>query len=405
MASFVDINGQRQQVNLTEKGVMYHYDMAAQEKLTLRQWINSQYPTQAGAPDAFSQMCAASGLRFKKDENLGIPSANLREILDPMAANQTGGVNTNFPQVPDSRLLFPAAIMEAVNADIESKENEAMGVFAQLIAFTDTIASDRWEQPIISTDGKKGPEDSGFRRVAQNAPPPIMLSITAADYTRTIATKSIGLSVSHKALQFNSLDLVARTMTHFYKKADFSEWLAWFLLLLNGDTDGVNTPMATVKSALAQVKAVTLDSTIAAAGVLSQDAWTSYIHSKSMTMVPNYIVTDFAGAKAIDNRTGRPTVLHDSASMLDRIDAPMELVFPKMSSVKVIALPPDSGWTANTLMGIDNKQAIGKVVSSTANYEAVSDLLMLRSMQFRFDRGSLIYRYLDDAFSVLSLTL
>lgn len=403
MASFVDIAGQRQEVNLTEKGAMYHYDMAQKNGMSLRQWMNSQYPTQAESPDAFSQFCASAGLRFKKDENLGIPAANLREVLDPLATNQTGGGSTVFPQIPDSRLLFPAAIMEAVNADLESKENDAMGAFSQLVAFTDTIATDRWEQAIVSQDGKKGPEDSAFRRVAQNAPPPLMLSITAADYTRTVPTKSIGMNISHKALQNNSLDMVARTMTHFYKKADYAEWLANLLLILNGDTDGVNTPMATVKSALAQVKANTLDTSIAAAGELTQKAWIAYLHSKSMTMVPTHIVTDLAGAMAIDERSGRPTVMHNNS--MDRIDAPIELIFPNMPKVSVLVMPPSSGWTANTLMGLDRSQAIGRVISSSANYEASQDLIMNRTTQFRFDRGTLLYRYYDDALSVLSLTL
>ena len=82
MASFIDVTGKRQEVNLTEHGTMYHYDQAIKKGVSLRQHINATYPTQAGSPDAFSQMCVAAGLRFRKDEETGTPSANLKEILD-----------------------------------------------------------------------------------------------------------------------------------------------------------------------------------------------------------------------------------------------------------------------------------------------------------------------------------
>jgi len=405
MASFIDVNGQRQEVNLTEKGLMYHYDMAMKNDVSVRQWLNSQYPTQPGQPDAFSQFCLSAGLRFRKNEETGQPAANLKEVLNPDAANQTGGSTINFPQVPDSRLLFPAAIMEATNAELESKENEAMGAFAQLLAFTETIASDRFEQAIISMDGKKGPEDSAYRRVAQNAPAPLMLSLTAADKTRTVPTKAIAMTISHKVLQNNSLDTIARTLVHFQKKADYSEWLTWLGLILNGDPDGVDTPMATVTSALSQTKANTLDASIVSAGVLTQLAYIKWLHKNSLEMVPTHAVVNLTTAMAMDNRTGRPTVMHSSVNPNDRIDAPIEIIYPNLKSLKLLVMPDSASWAANTIMGLDASQAIGKVISSTANYEATQDLVMLRSLQMRFDRGILLYRLFDSAFSTLSLTL
>lgn len=404
MASFIDATGQRQEVNLTEKGMMYHYDMAIKNGLSVRQWINSQYPTQPGQPDAFSQFCLSAGLRFKKNEETGQPAANLREVLNPDAANQTGGSVITYPQVPDSRLLFPAAIQEAVDAEMATKELEAMGAFAQLIAFTDTIASDRFEQPIISYNGKKGPEDSAFRRVAQNAPAPLMLSLTAADKTRTVPTKAIGMEISHKVLQNNTLDVVARTLARFYLKADYAEWLTWLGLILNGDPDGVDTPMASVTSALSQVKADTLDATIVSNGVLTQTAFIKWLHKNSLQMVPTHAVVNLTTAMAMDNRTGRPTVMHNSVNPTDRIDAALDVVYPNIKGLKLLIMPDSASWAANTIMGLDASQAIGKVISSTASYEATQDLVMLRSMQMRWDRGYLLYRLYDDAFSVLSLT-
>jgi len=407
MATFVDENGQRQQVNLTENGMMFHYAAAQKNGVSLRQWINSQYATEPGKPDAFSQMCIGAGLRFKKNEETGQPAANLMEVLNPLAAtNQTGGGHTNYPQIPDSRLLFPAAVMEAVNAALETKENEAMGAFAELIAQTDTIASDRWEQAVISYDGKKGPEDSAWRRTAQNAPPPLMLNITAADVTRTVPSRAIGLSISHKVLQNNALDMIGRTLVHFTKKADYNEWVSWFLLILQGDPDATNTSMATAKSALTQVKANVYDTTIAAAGELSHTAWLKYNFQDNLYAGITHAVTDYNGVLAIENRTDRPTVMHSSPAV-NRFDRDIEVIFPSMSAapLRVLRMPSAASWPANTIMGLDKNEAIGKVISSTADYQAVEDLVMLRTTNYRFDRGILLYRLYDTAFSTLSLTL
>lgn len=402
MATFVDQNGQRQQVNLAEQGVMYHFAMAQKNEMSFRQWINRNYKTEAGSPDAFSQMCMAAGLRFKKDEVTGIPPANLQEMLNPLAANQTGGTHTNYPHVPDSLILFPPAVLEAVNAALASDKASASAVFGQLLAKTDVIATDRWTQPVITRSGKKGPEDSSYRRTAQNAPPPLMLAITASDVTRTIPTMSIGMSISQKVLQNNSIDLIAETLTTFLTESEYANWIADLGLILSGDADATNTPMATAKSALAVVKASAYDSTIVVNGVVTQDAWTDYLYANYMTMRKTHIVADYAAIKAIDDREGRPTVMHNDGK--DRIDTPMEIVYPFSSTdtVKAIVMPPGT-WSANTIMGLDARKAIGRIISSAADYQATEEMLMTRTTNMRWDVGQLLYRLYDNAFGVLSL--
>lgn len=402
--SFVDKNGQRQEFDLVKFGnPMYVIRAAAEKGLTVRQYLNQECSTQPDAPDAFSQMCRSAGLRFKKDEHLGIPAANLQQILNPLAANQTGGTITNYPAVPDSRILFPSALMEAVESALQTKEQMATAAFENLVGMRETIASDKFEQPVIDYGGKKGPQDSGFQRVAQNAPPPVMLSITAADITRTIPTNAIGMQISNKALANNSLDLVARTLTRFYKKADYAEWVIWLGKILSGDADAVNTSMATAKSALGQTKVNTLDTGITAAGEISQEAWLKIFYANSMNMVKTDMVMDFDALLAIENRLNRPTNLHNNA--MDRMDVPFRISYPAFPATVDIVVMPSGTWTANTIMTLDRADAIFKVTSSVADYEAMENLIMLKTTQLRFDRGHLIGRMYDDAFDVYSLTL
>jgi len=403
--SFVDNKGERQQVDLVQfNNPMYIHRVAADEKLTVRQYLNRQYPTLPGDPDAFSQMCASAGLRFRADESLGIPAANLQQMLNPLAVNQTGGTITNFPAVPDSRILFPPALMEAVNAALDSDTDPAVAAFENLIGSREVIAGDRFEQPVIKFDGKKGPEDSTWQRAAQNAPPPVMLGITASDIARTIPSYTIGMQISNKALANNSLDLVARTLTRFYKRSGYTEWLSILLKILNGDPSATNTPMSAAKSALAQTKVNTLDATITANGIISQLAWNKIFYRNSMKMTKTDMVMDYATLMAIENRVDRPTNVQNNST--DRIDTPFRIAYPAMpDTISFIIMPDDAGWPANTIMSLDRADALFKVTSSSADYEASENLIMLKTTQLRFDKGSLVGRMYDESFDVYSLTI
>ena len=405
MAKFLDADRKPQDVNLTEQGTMAIYRAAEENRQTLRQYLASTYPTHPDDPDVFTQMCLHAGLRFRKNDLTGVPASSLYDVLDPKATNtnQTGGSTISAPLVPDSRLLFPAAVMEAVNAAMTTKENEAMAAFEGCLAWTETIGSKRWEQPVISMDGKMGPEDSSWTRVGQNALPALMLGITAADVTRTIPTMAIGMQISQDALQATSLDILSRTLQHFYKKADYAEWVAWFAKILSGDDDAVNVPMATAKSALSSVTAASYDSGITSAGVMSQQAWLDILYADFLTMVPTHLICDINGAIAIDNRDDRPTNVQDNST--DRLDVPMNMVYPKFDGgIQTIALPT-TAWTANTLMFFDKSEAIGKVISLAAQWEALEQVVMRKTTQLRFDRGYILLRLYDSAFRVITMTV
>lgn len=407
MAIFTDHTGkQDDSVSLCGPDNNYpmHYFREAEDAgVSFRQHINSTFKTKPDAPDAFTQFCLNAGLRFKKNQYTGQPSANLRDVLDPHYTNQTGGSGTTSPMVPDSRLLFAPAIMEAVNADLETREKVAMGAFAELIGRTDTIPGDDWKQPIVSHDGKKGPENSSYRRVAQNARPALMLAITAAEKSRTIPTRAIGMKISDKVLTATTLDMVAETLVRFQYKADYAEWLTWLGLILSGDADGSDSDMANITSALSSITAKSLDNTITVAGNLTHAAWVSYFMRNPISGCnKTHIVCDRSVVNAIDGRTNRPA--RTTGDTADRIDVPYEIIYPGTSSVKILVMP-DGTWTANTLMGLDNKSAIQKVISSSATYEAMEDVVMARSKELRFDRGYLLQRYYDDAFDTMTLTV
>jgi hypothetical protein len=398
--SFVDVNGQRQEVELNGTSL---YKEAAQKRISFRQLVNQKYPTAAGQPDAFQQFCVTAGLRFKADEDTGIPAARLLDIFDPATPEAAGGTFTNMPGAPDSRILFPAALMEAIENKLQSKEDVATGAFESLVGYRSSVASNRIEQPVLNYTGTDGPESAQFQHIAQNTRPPLMLSLTASDISRKIPTTSIGMEISFEALASNSLDFVSLTMARFFKMANYREWTTQLGLVLAGDPDAAVSTMSAGTSALATTTAASYDTDITDAGVLTQKAYLAWLYNRSLSMTKTHIVCDYAAALAIENRTDRPTNIHENS--MDRLDVPMQIIYPDFqSTIKVLVMPAGT-FTANTLMGLDQSQALAKITSTTAEYSAVEDIVMKKSREMRIDRGFIVYRLYDLAFDTLTLTV
>lgn len=396
--SVLDTYGKLQEVELNDLSL---YREAMAKGISFRQLVNQKYPTVAGGPDTFMQMCAAAGLRFKKDDVTGIPAASLMEVLEPQAA---GGHFVDTSGVSPSRILFPAAILEVIEDALQGKQNLATAAFDSIVGYNQTISTNKFEQPVLSYSGAQGPQNSQFNRISQNTRPNLMLALTASDVTRKIGTSSIGMEISREALMGTSLDLVALTMARFYKLADYNEWVTQIGLLLSGDPDAAVTSFSAGTSALSSVTAASYDSSIVAAGVLSQKAWLAYLYNKSIKMTKTHILCDFNAALAIDNRLDRPTIFHNNS--MDRMDVPFKITYPTFQdSVSIIVLPTGT-IAANTLMGLDaTSPAVGKVVSTFCEYSAIEDIVMRKSTELRIDRGWIAWRMWDDAFDVMTLTI
>ncbi len=404
--TLIDKNGKQAELELN--GMQLHAE-ARDAKMPFRQYVNDKFPTTAEQPETFKQMCVQAGLRFQRDPETGRPATTVREALDPLATryqaattNQTGGTFTSNPAIPDSKILFAPALMEAVENAMETGENDATAAFESLVGYRESVAGTRIEQPVIDFSGKGGPEDASFSRQGQNSRPNVVLSITASDVSRVIPASSFGLEISDEAMN-SGLDLVTRTMARFYKKADYAEWVTQLGLLLAGNSDAAVTPMDDGTAALDQTKADTLDSAIVAAGAITQEAWLKYFYMNSMTMTPDKIICDYAAMDAIENRTNRPTNVMNNST--DRMDVPYQVIYPNFAENVGMLVMPAGTWAANTIMGIDSKNAIAKITSSSVAYQAIEAQVMKRSTEMRFDRGFIIYRMYTDAFSTLSLTL
>jgi len=402
--TLIDKEGSQYKVELN--GMQLHRE-AADEKLTFRQHVNSKFSTSVDEPEPFQSMCMQAGLRFERDKETGRPASTIREAMNPAgyeATDQSGGTYTSNPAIPDSRILFAPALQEAVENKLQSKENKATAAFESLVGYRETVAATRIEQPVLNYSTKGGPEDAEFSRQAQNSRANVLLSITASDISRVIPASSFALEISDEAATA-SLDFVTRTMARFYKLADYKEWVAQLLMILNGNPDSANTPMDNGTAAIPSFTANSLTAATLTQGIINQEAWLKFFYRNSMTMTPDKCITAWDGMYAIENRENRPSNVTDDTNG-DRMDAKYRVIYPEFADeIGMVVMPEDAGWPAGTILGMESENALAKITSSSVAYNAVEAQVMKRSTEMRFDRGFILYRQYTNSFAHMTLTV
>jgi hypothetical protein len=393
MAAFIDDLGQTQQLNLD----VAMYRQAADNNVSFEQFLNRQYPAQAHG-NTFDQLLASEGIFVRGNRDVGLRAATMDEVLNGRPRMEAGVIVKDA--IPASRILFPAAILSAVEDKLVGDLSMTPNAFDHMVAVDDVISTSRWERPILNFSK---PEAARSQGIAQLALPNAMLTITVSDISRAIPTRSLGLEVSDQALQATTLDLVTLALARQRAVERNERSYEYVLSLLEGDPDVGMAALSTIANKVR--KAQSFDAAIVAAGVLTQKAWVKFLYNNASRRTVNYIITDIDGALAIENRLGKPTIQIDDPRS-PRINTEMVVTNPMWpTNVKVFIAAPDSGWPANTILGFDSRYGIHRVVSSFAAYEAVENFVLKRSTAMRFDSGEVVERLFDDAFDVLTLTV
>lgn len=397
--TFIDKTGKQQEVTIK----LDHYAEAQRKGLTLRQYINQEMPTVADSKyDTFTQISASAGLNFTGDKNLGLKPTTMADVIFGTAPGGLG-FNTAAQALEvnpvQSRVLFPAAILELVESKLQYDRGSATAAFNQMVAMTTTVANSRIEQPVINYTRNDGPESARHIARAQLAEPATMMTIKASEKSLAIPSTPLAVMISDEALQGTTINMVALALQHQAEVEDYKRAGEDLLAILQGDADagGYGT------SALAQVNADTFDSTIAADSVITHKAYMKWLYTGIQQRQINYIVTDWDGAYAIEERSGRPTNVQNNS--MDRLDAPFSVFYPNLvDSVRIFIAPSDYSWPAKTLMGLDSRYAIQKFINSNAAYSDVERFVLRRGSAFVVSFGFKTVRLFDDAFSVVSLT-
>lgn len=388
MAAFYDEQGQIQQVEVSLDLVRE----AADNGMSVRDWVNTIYPTDANAyGDAFTQFCASEGLVLRTAKKAGLRAPSLQSVLDGKPKMEATGAVVRNPSQQARVLLMPA-----IGALIEDKLTGDMDMhasaFDSMIALDDTIADEwlLWPEANYSK-----PEQGRSQVTSQLARPARMLTLTTSEKQVRIPTYALGIEWSEQATRYLNLDFVALSIARQIAVERNERAQQDLLSMLNGDLDMGQASLAS----LSKVKtAASLDA--AATAGLTQTAWMLWLYSGTARRRITHVVTDILGAMAIEGRTGRPV-----ASNLDtsgsQINANASVLNPTWGDVQVF-ITDDPNWPAKTIMGIDSEYAIQRVTSTNASYQAQEDFVLRRGSAMRWDTGSICRRLYLEAFEVLT---
>lgn len=390
---FKDVKGDRQEVAIT----LDHWKKAEEQNITLRAYLNRAYPT-CEKEDTFTQMCASAGLFIKPNANYGIRSTPMSQVFDGVPSKEAAEVSHSNPV--QSRILFPAFAMQYVQDAMAVDRSSAVQAFEQMIATTTTVPQYRAEQPVISFGQTGGPEDTRSMVRSELTRPQKMLTITAAERQLAIPELATGIEISDRAMQATTLDLVGLALQRQREVEGYAQVGENMLALLQGDPD-----IASMTSALSQFTAKSFDDDIVASGKLTHEAWVQWLYKDLNKCRISHVITDIAGAQAIEARSGRPTT-YDDQNEDGRYNVASTIIYPNLvKDVKIYIVDPAMSWPANTIMGIDAAYAIARYRSVAASYAEVERFAMRRGTGFMISFGEIMTRLFDDAFKVLSLTV
>ena len=386
------------------------YRAAGEANQSLSQHLETQYPSANDCGSTFEQCMQQSGMFIRGDRSAGLHPPTMKQVLDggmkmdAASIVRNDGSNNN---TVTGRLLFPEVIMQIMESELSESHDDLLRGYDSMIATTAFVTSPKVDQPVINVTA---PLADKYRSqpVAQLSEPAALITITLAERSHRIPTKSIGLTISDQALEATSLDLVGIAMTQQAGQErirvieDAISGMIAATADVDTDPDGVG---------LTAFQAKALDDTLDTIGTISQKAWVHFLRDNYRKMTISHIMCDIDTALAIENRIGRPTMygIGDGSSLSDdprspRIDALFSIENLGLTAPRVLLL--DTALIgANTVVGLDSRYAIRRIVNVNAAYSAIEEYVMRRATSFRVDYGEISHKLMADAWSKMTLTV
>lgn len=396
MVNFIDLQGNQQDVQIQ----LEDYRAAEESGMSLAAYYNTKYPTDTEQNGStFAQFARSCGLFAQEDRHYGIRAPSMKDIFSGRASIMGAAIvrpDGTKSNTPAGRLLFPAVLTEQLESSLREDKESYIGTFMQAVAFTTTVDSPRYDQVIINYDR---PRAARGQVITQLADPARMLTITTSDVQKRIPTYSLGMEISDQAMAAATLDLIGLAVREHAIEERAYQVMRDFKRLVNGSVDTGDT-------ALSSVQASSFDSSIVAASTLTQKAWVKYLRTGWMKRSIDWVFCDIDTYLAIESRSG--VVTTQSAHTNDeRLYSVPSVVLPGLQpGVKVFVVEDASILGVNTLVGLDSRKAMRRVVYVGASYEAVEQFVIQRKTVMRMDWAERIERLgYDEAFSKMTLTV
>jgi hypothetical protein len=367
------------------------YKHAAALGMTLRQYAQTlAHDCDRSMGEPLDQMYQMSGLF--DGQKYGMPAMTLSDMIaQPLAADFRRGDGSDVGL--GARLLYPQLILETMQANpLRNDGSDILSIWEELVSVSRNVNGTKVDQPIIDTTA---PEGSRSGRIAQLAEPETMISITTGERSFRIPTNSIGLQISNEAMSATTIDIVRVVMEAQSRGDRIRRVNEQIKSMVFGDIDmGI--------AALPSIKANTFDSSIVANGKITKRAYIKWLHSVSDFANIGHILTNIDTAINLDESL-LPTAGTTGAdnSKIEKAFGGMDL---GLTTPKLIPFKAET-FGANTMVGLDARYAIQRFVNVSASYDAVEDYVMRKATGFRVDYGESATRLVDEAWSVLDLSV
>ncbi len=366
------------------------YEKAAKDEVTLRQYVGAMLYTYGHPLD---QAYASSGLLA--DRKLGQKGLTLQDVAEGRLA---AGTSLRAPDGNDtslaSRLLYPQLLLETMEAELRDDGADILAKYNELVSVQRNIAGTRVDQPLVNTQTQgEGPEGSRSRRQAQMAEPATMVGITVGERSYRIPSFAIGLTISDEAMQATTIDLVRVVM----ETQARGERIKMIEEQLNDMVFGnVDRNM----SALPIAKMQDFDASITQAGVITKRAYIKWLRSNYRIRSISHVLTDLDTVLDMDEQLAPANTGTDNSKILTPFSGlNLDIALPKMVDFGTEV------FGAQTLVGVDSRNAIQRFVNVTADYSAIEEYVMRKATSFRVDYGEMSTRLYDEAWSVVQLTV
>lgn len=343
----------------------------------------------ASLPSVAAQMAAQMGVN---------PQSRMLDLLEGKFYQGPSGAEAATTGVDGSvtgRLVTQAVLFDAVEASLR---DDLTGYSAMLLgnaALKRSIDGNRWETPILDFTR---PAHGRPQPVAQLSEPTRFLTLKTSMKSNAIMGDAIGIEFSDQVMKDITIDVVSLSLKRMLEESGANMAMYQIMSLLQGDADYGMAPLASVIPGGA-TQASTLDPA-ATGGKLTQTAWVKWLWKHNLRRTITTVITDFNGAMAVENRLGRP-LAKDNFGSSKRIDTLDNIINPRWPDKVDVIITQDPSWPANTIVGFDKRFGYNHITSNTMDYKATEEFAIRRSTKMRIDSGSMVERFMNDAWDIL----
>jgi hypothetical protein len=382
------------------------YRHAMSRNMRTSAYINTKY--QDADPrfgSAWEQALKYNGIFTKEDTQYGIVPTTIGEAMSgdcvaklqgfQMAGMQMAGgtiSSVNGPiggSTPATRVFMPEVFLSMMDEFLRADLSPELNEFNKMFAVTESINSEIFTIPKIDTTA---PASQDSRPTSENALPANMVSITASQVSYAMSSWSLGLQISEKAQKDVSIPLVSIILQE-QAEGEMKRHL-WKSLnrIVTGNPDAG-------ESALTPVDFKATYDTSAAANTITQAGWLNVLSDPNRIHEYDYILGDMDAYVAIQNRTGRPLMYDPTTTGVNTGNAgnyPLDTGTPRLinfGTMNPAFLRTPTGVIQNkSLLLMDSRRSLRRVVSTSAAYSAVENMVLQRVSVMRFDGASWIHR-------------